>query len=125
MDFFSSLFKRKSKVEVKNKPLITVKKPAVDENHVVEDDEPGTCEMCENLFPYSELHFDGEKNICEKCMEADDTVMCVGCERYFKERDLFSNDGEPVCEECHDANIPDYDYNGNADYWRDDSHQED
>lgn len=79
------------------------------------------CDECRcGLTSYDNyVEFDG--NIfCESCAASNELATCDECGNTFPlqrlEYDEYS--GNYYCEDCRERDIPDYDSNGNSDYWR-------
>ena len=70
-----------------------------------------------------EIEFDGDEDICPDCLEKF-FLKCVACDEYFrKDECTYIDELGDFCGDCleraRDSDKPDYDFNGNSDYWRD------
>lgn len=83
-----------------------------------EEDDYEICNDCGCKINYDEAIEVYDFKVCSSC--ANNYYTCEGCGRLFQEGDVSYNDeGECYCRDCQDRDIPDYDSNGNSDWWRD------
>lgn len=74
------------------------------------------CTQCDGYYSEDEMYETPDGMVCEKCYESTYTT-CDGCGDVFSYDNLHWDGTGHYCDSCHDHS-PDYDFNGNSDYWR-------
>lgn len=117
MGFWAKLFGSNSSSEDNNDEDFTV-----DYNSDEGEEEYDThCSMCGcGIGDGDSSSYHYGKIVCESCSEESELITCDECGNAYESECLhyYEYNGNYYCDNCREANIPDYDDNGNSDWWR-------